>query len=590
MLTGPRQRGAEMFGPKGRNSGAAPRRHIRSVALAVAALTAVLAACVPTGGSPGDKATLDYVKATVYGAQASDDANQIAAGVKEPVLEFTVEGTPPSVFVNYIVPDDQAAAFTAAAGLPPGFSLTKVRILESDPVPRYWLSLNVYRVSGITTGKRAEWNTYVDDGSGVPHFMILRARASDGSLDPIGPLAPAEPFNHDLGADGVIRTTINKTVIQNNVPFVTADNLFNSTIALPAPADRHYVVPTHQWVAANDFIYWRNGVNDRTFHNSTSHSAPLISVDLADVVLHDDSEWAPFVDPVPGHVLVYLDKIQFMIGPWWNVTEPDGRVDPGTRGSLLDLKKSIYGGLFSASALSVLTGNAEPVVQSTVQASPPATYWHWQIPDAKLADFEAALHLPPGLTLSTVRLQDGDATAAHWLTLKVSHESGASSGLRAEWTTYVDDGAGIRTFILEARADHPALDPANIVNASYPFTAPYPLTHTLASDSVTTTVGSGPTAFSSSFVVPPVGPTTSIVASREWVGASDLRYWRNGIADRVFYDSTVFDAKTSVDPGTVTLTDGGPWADFVGTAPDRVWVDRTGGDLVTNPWWNLNGH
>ncbi len=110
------------------------------------------------------------------------------------------------------------AAFASAVDLPPGFSLAKVRILESDPVPRYWLSLNVYRVSGITTGLRAEWSTYVDDGSGTPRFMIVVARAADGSIDPIGPLAPPEPFSHSLGTNGVISTAMNKTVIQNSVP------------------------------------------------------------------------------------------------------------------------------------------------------------------------------------------------------------------------------------------------------------------------------------------------------------------------------------------------------------------------------------
>jgi hypothetical protein len=555
--------------------------------MAVVVMVAVLGACSPTGpttpGSLPSKATLQSLKSTVFGQQAVNEAGLIAAGAEAPVLDFTVEDSPPSIFVNWFVPDERAAAFAAAVNLPPGFSLAKVRILESDPSPRYWLSLNVYRVSGITTGLRAEWSTYVDDGTGVPRFMIIRARAGEGSIDPIGPLALPEPFEHSLGVDGIIRTAMNRTVVQQSVPVLTADNLFNSTIRLPDPASRHYVVPTREWVAANDFIYWRNGVNDRIFHNSTSHSAPVISVDLADVTLHDDTEWAPFVDPTPGHVLVYLDKLKFMIGPWWNVTEPDGRVDPATRSSLLDLKKSMYGGLASISALSVLSGGAEPVVRSTVADTPPSVHWHWRIPDAKLAGFEAALHLPPGLALTTVRLQDDDAEASHWLSLNVYRVSGASAGLRAEWSTYVTDGTGTRTFIVEARADYPALDPVNLQ------TAPYPVTHTFAADTVSTTLGSGATAFTSSFAVPPAGPSTTVLASREWVGAGDLRYWRNGVADRVFYDSSVFKARTSVDPGTVSVTDGGQWAEFVGASPDRVWVDRTGVDLVVNPWWNLNG-
>ncbi len=569
-----------------------PRRGVVLTAVTVVLFFATaLAACspamLPAPGTTPSKATLNQVKRSEFGRLALDDSALIAAGEKEAVLDFTVEDTPPSIFINLIVPDEKAEEFAAVASLPPGFSLAKVRIIESDPVERFWLSVNVYRVSGLTTGLRTEWSTYVDDGSGVPRFMILRARASEGSLDPIGPLAPPEPFTHLVDPDGVIRTDIRKTVVQNGSTVLTPNNMFSSTVALPEVVDRQYVLPTRQWVTANDFIYWRNGVNDRIFHNSTSHSPQLISVDLGDVTLQDNTEWAPFVDPTPGHVLVYLDKIKFKIGPWWNITQPDGRVDPTTLASLQALKKTLYGGLTSVSALQVLTGSEEPLQQSSVQGSPAAVNWHWKIPADKLAAFTAAAHLPAGLTLSTVRLQEGEAVAEHWLTLNVHADTGASSGLGAEWSTYVNDGVGLRKFVLESRAGYRSLDPVNL------FSDPYPIAHAVsqvAGDTVVaTSIGSGPTAFSSSFALPEAGPSTAVVATREWVGSSDLRYWRNGVADREFYESSVLDPKTSVDPTTVSVTDGSAWSAFVGATPDRVWVDRSGTDTVTNPWFNLKG-
>ena len=575
--------------------GAGSRRS--STGAVLAAVTVVLffatalAACspstMPAPGTAPSKATLNQVKRTEFGRLALDDSALIAAGEKEAVLDFTVEDTPPSIFINLIVPDEKAGDFAAVASLPPGFSLAKVRIIESDPAERFWLSVNVYRVSGLTTGLRTEWSTYVDDGSGVPRFMILRARASEGSLDPIGPLAPPEPFTHLVDPDGVIRTDIRKTVVQNGSTVLTPNNMLRSTVALPDAVDRQYVLPTRQWVTANDFIYWRNGVNDRIFHNSTSHSPQLISVDLGDVTLQDNTEWAPFVDPVPGHVLVYLDKIKFKIGPWWNITQPDGRVDPMTLASLQALKKTLYGGLTSVSAVQVLSGNEEPLVQSSVQGSPAAVNWHWKIPADKLAAFGAAAQLPAGLTLSTAHLQEGDALAEHWLTLNVHADTGASSGLRAEWSTYVDDGVGLRKFVLESRAGYRSLDPVNL------FSDPYPIAHIVgpvAGDTVVaTSIGSGSTAFSSSFALPEARPSTDVVATREWVGSSDLRYWRNGVADREFYESSVLDPKTSVDPAAVSVADGSAWSAFVGATPDRVWVDRAGTDTVTNPWFNLKG-
>lgn len=557
------------------------RQRIRRTAAALLVVVPLLAAACTTPTPP--EPSLLELKRTEFGNRALAEADLIGVGAAQPVLEFTVENTPPSIFVNYVVPDAQAAAFESFIDLPAGFTLTKVRILESDPEPRYWLSLNVYRVSGITTGLRAEWSTYVDDGSGAPRFMIVRARTSEGSVDPIGPLALPEPFAHSVDAGGVIRTEMKRTEDHGLGPVLTADDLYTSTIALPDPADRQLVVPALEWVAANDFIYWMNGVNDRTFHNATAHSARLISVDLADVTLDDRTEWTPFIDPTPAHVLVYLDRIEFMIGPWWNVTDPDGRVAEATRNELFALKQSMYGGLSTISALGVLGGTSEPIVQSGVEPVEPAATWHWRIPDERVADFTAAAGLPAGLTLAPVRLAADDAAADHWLTLTVHRSSGAESGLRAEWSTYVSNGVDGRAhaLILDVSADHQTLNPVDR------FLAPSPVEHSLVGSSLSTAVGTGPTSFTSTIAVPPPGSATTVIPAREWVATTDLRYWSNGIADRVYSDSRSLGPVVSVDPTDVSVVDGGPWASFTAAGPDRVWLDDSGTDLVVNPWWTL---
>jgi hypothetical protein len=542
----------------------------------------VLAACAAP--APPEPPSLEQVKRTEFGNRALAEAQRIGAGRSQPVLEFSVEDTPPSIFVNYVIPDDRAADFLTLVDLPPAFSLAKVRILESDPVARYWISLNVYRVSGLTTGLRAEWSTYVDDGSGAPRFMIVQARAAEGSVDPLGPLALPEPFQHTVDADGVIRTEMRRTVDRGLGPVLTPDDLFRSTITLPDPANRRFVEPTLEWAAANDFIYWLNGVNDRTFYDASAHSAPLLSVDLADVTLADDSDWAPFVDPVPAHVLVYLDELRFKISPWWNVTDVDGRVDPTTLKRLTALKGQMYGGLSTLGALSVLAGTGEPNVRSTIEDTEPSVRLHWQLPDDQLADFSAAAALPPGLTLAPVQLAEGEPVA-HWLTLHVYRRSGADPGLRAEWSTYADDGTSVRQVILEASSDQRSLDPVNR------FAAPSPLLHQVATSAsgttVNTTVGQGPTAFTSTVELPDPGSATTELPSRRWVTAGELRYWSNGVADRVFSDIAPLLPKLDVDPAGVSVSDGGRWSPFTDGGPDRVWVDRGRTDLVTNPWWTL---
>ena len=49
----------------------------------------------------------------------------------------------------------------------------------------YLLTLNVYEVTGIAVGIRAEWSTYITDNNGVPRYMVVEAQSSEYSMDPI---------------------------------------------------------------------------------------------------------------------------------------------------------------------------------------------------------------------------------------------------------------------------------------------------------------------------------------------------------------------------------------------------------------------
>ncbi|MEZ5267018.1 MAG: hypothetical protein R2789_00105 [Microthrixaceae bacterium] len=119
-------------------------------------------------------------------------------------------------------------------------------------------------------------------------------------------------------------------------------------------------------------------------------------------------------------------------------------------------------------------------------------------------------------------MAESDPAPEHWLTLEVRRVSGIENGVRADWSTYVDDGAGVRTLVLESRASFAALDPVNR------FTDPYPVSHTSTGATLDTAVGMGPDAFTSSFVAPAPGSGPTELAAREWVAANELRYWANG--------------------------------------------------------------
>ncbi|MCX6525888.1 MAG: hypothetical protein NTX58_14185, partial [Actinobacteria bacterium] len=95
-----------------------PRLALAGIA-AVTFMAIAMAACspamLPAPGTTPSKATLNQVKRSEFGRLALDDSALIAAGEKEAVLDFTVEDTPPSIFINLIVPDEKAEDFAAVA-------------------------------------------------------------------------------------------------------------------------------------------------------------------------------------------------------------------------------------------------------------------------------------------------------------------------------------------------------------------------------------------------------------------------------------------------------------------------------------------
>ena len=74
-----------------------------------------------------------------------------------------------------------------------------------------------------------------------------------------------------------------------------------------------------EWVTANDYIYWLNGMCDRTFYDTGLARASMRQIDASKCTLSDDTPWGRLVDPTPRHVLIYENAIEFAMSPWWNV-------------------------------------------------------------------------------------------------------------------------------------------------------------------------------------------------------------------------------------------------------------------------------
>ena len=83
--------------------------------------------------------------------------------------------------------------------------------------------------------------------------------------------------------------------------------------------DQPLVKPEPEWIAANDKIYWRNGVYDRAWYNGDIFNGAIRTIPPADTQIKDETHWARFVKPSPQHVLRYEGEMELVVSPWYNV-------------------------------------------------------------------------------------------------------------------------------------------------------------------------------------------------------------------------------------------------------------------------------
>jgi len=247
----------------------------------------------------------------LYAQLALRQALMVALGREAPLVRFTVEADPPSVYWVFRLRPDVIDSLPERLSLPPGFASTPLRALPDDE-PAHLLTLNVYRVSGITNGLRAEWSIYVaDPQTGVPRYLVIDPRSSTRSMDPVDVFTAASRVEHEVTGDELVTH-----LGDDPSAFTSRITLHPDHHALPS------VACAPEWVSANDRIYWGNGICDRTFYDAGLAQPSMVRV--ADEAagadrIDDHSPWADLVEAEPAHVLVFREAIEFIVSPWDNI-------------------------------------------------------------------------------------------------------------------------------------------------------------------------------------------------------------------------------------------------------------------------------
>ena len=233
------------------------------------------------------------------------DVFKIAFGNTQARVPFTVKASPSSVYYNFRIRPDKIAEFIDYINLPPGFEVCPMTCLQGEQAD-FILTLNVYEVTGIAVGIRAEYSTYIKDQEGIARYMVLEAQSSHYSMDPVDVITKKGRVEHDTSTNTVTTLVASRE-----------KKLFQASYLQPANTAPTTIAP--EWVSANDYIYWRNGICDRTFYDAGLAYPKAHCIDPESVTIADNTHWAQFLESRPKHVVQFEEAIDFVIMPWVNI-------------------------------------------------------------------------------------------------------------------------------------------------------------------------------------------------------------------------------------------------------------------------------
>jgi hypothetical protein len=266
---------------------------------------------------PAYVGALQQFRSFTFGAFSYGHAFLVLQGRAEPILRFDVlADRVPSIFMNFNIPKDKLKTLEAYLNLPDGFKLAQSKMTPGQPA-RHLLTLNIYESPDALTQQpalRAEWSVYVTDRNDPsakgPYLMVVDLDSSGPSLDPYNLFTPPTRFTYDNNAGR----------LEGSIQYQNTSRKFSFAFGMP-PAEAPSVRLHEPWILANDRIYWRNGVYDMLFYNGLLLDADVAEVDPSSVMIDDRSIWSGFVDPAPTQVLVFRNRLPFVLHPWFNVEE-----------------------------------------------------------------------------------------------------------------------------------------------------------------------------------------------------------------------------------------------------------------------------
>jgi hypothetical protein len=399
--------------------------------------------------------------------------------------------------------------------------------------------------------------------------MCIDVLAEAVSADSVRGLTPPEPLSYQFQGNDVV-ASVGK--IEDGVE----TTVFTASFPKPNPTTDTIARFTREMAAGNDYIYWGNGVLDRGLYNGTTFNYDAVIVPVQITI--DDTKWRQYLNDEPTYSVYYLNTLEYVLSPWWNLDSPYLDISPEWLSELYDFKNNgNYLTLMRDAVRSSFKGTGDALTKFDIKNNPPATYYNFKITDPNA--MSAALKLPAGYSLTPTHFFENDTAKDYYLTLSIFEIEGAVEGTRAEWRVYVDNGNGReKCMIIDLQTEDAAVDPVSLINL------PSTVNHGFDGSTLSTILSSATIDFEASF---DTHGSTEETLSLDWIEAGDYICYINGICDKLFYDAETLDVPVHL-PSFVTinkiLT---PWSTFINTTPSAVFYRDNFQEYAVKPWHNV---
>jgi hypothetical protein len=225
------------------------------------------------------------------------EVEKMFLGTDDAYVGIEVPNETPSTQYHFAITDPKGMA--KALELPHGVELAPTTLVEGED-EGYYLTLSVSETQDALEGTRAQWLTYVDDGSGRPHQQVLDLMTEDVRLDPVSLIGLPDDVRHGVD-DGIVRTRLSGPQMRFDASFATAGATDES--------------PTMDWVETGDEVCAANGVCDKYYYDAETLDVPVHRP--AKVAVEElRTPWDAFIDATPA-LVSYRDNAQGMVVKRW---------------------------------------------------------------------------------------------------------------------------------------------------------------------------------------------------------------------------------------------------------------------------------